>query len=803
MPSKKLTGIILGVFMSVLFPKVVVLAGSLEPSVGPAAAGSQMFTLDQIYNRINNGTAATKMTTFTGPTSGPTAGTMHTLDDLYTLVGLRSPIQRTGQTACYDSIGAVLPCPGTGQDGQFTAGVTWPNPRFTDNGNGAVTDNLTGLIWLRDANCTSFYSGDATGVNNRPWVNALTTANALAGGQCGLTDGSVTGHWCLPNVKELQSLIDYAYTSPALSNPAGTGQWAGGDPFIGIQFLNKYWSSTSYFGAPRYAWYVYLDNGRVVEDTKTTPYYVWPVRGGVMIMRGLWVRLLFTLALMLALPASPVQAGGTVTNCTDDTQFSSLLAGGGVVTFNCGTALINLSSTQTIPPAAKTTIDGGGKITLSGQNARQLFAVGTGASLTLRNIVLANGFSGGDGGAIFNGFNAGDGGVLILENSAIRDSKASLSGGAIVSTGPLTITNCLFEGNRALNGGALYPKFPSAPTTIVNSVLRDNHATDITTNGWGGAILAFGGAPVTIERSDISTNSAQDGGGIYIFPASSVTLNGSTLHDNKASGNGGGVYALNGGTATLTNVTLSGNRGNSGGGFYSYDSTATLTNVTLSGNSAISSGGGLHTDRGTATLTNATFNGNSAGEGGGISNYNGTATLTNVTLSGNSANDGGGLYNFNGTATLVNVTMSGNSAISSGGGIYQLGVVKILALKNSIVANSPTGRNCFQKYPDSPITSNGFNLSSDTSCAKFLNLPSDRNNQDPLLGPLADNGGPTLTHMPQPNPLPGSPAIDQGSGCPPTDQRGATRPVGPACDIGAVEYGALLPRLYLPLISNR
>jgi hypothetical protein len=67
-----------------------------------------------------------------------------------------------------------------------------------------------------------------------------------------------------------------------------------------------------------------------------------------------------------------------------------------------------------------------------------------------------------------------------------------------------------------------------------------------------------------------------------------------------------------------------------------------------------------------------------------------------------------------------------------------------------------------------------------------------------LLGPLANNGGPTLTHMPQA----GSPAIDQGSGCPAIDQRGAARPVGPACDIGAVEYGASLPWVYLPLISN-
>ncbi len=239
---------------------------------------------------------------------------------------------------------------------------------------------------------------------------------------------------------------------------------------------------------------------------------------------------LLTTGLMLALLwSAPVQADGVVTNCSDDVQFSKLMSGGGTVTFSCGTALINLNSTQIIPPAANTTIDGGGQITLSGQNARQLFVVSTGASLTLCDIVLTNGFSGGDAGAILNDI----GGVLILENSAIRDSNAGLSGGAIVSYGPLTITNSRLEGNRALNGGALYPRFAGAATKIVNSVLRDNHATDTTTNGWGGAILAWDGARVTIEGSEIFSNSAQYGGGIYNnLLNSSVTLNGSTLHDN-------------------------------------------------------------------------------------------------------------------------------------------------------------------------------------------------------------------------------------------------------------------------------
>jgi hypothetical protein len=468
-------------------------------------------------------------------------------------------------------------------------------------------------------------------------------------------------------------------------------------------------------------------------------------------MHSLLVRLLLGPALMLAFPASLLLAGGTVTNCSDDTQFSSLLAGGGTVIFNCGTALINLSNTQVI--SAGTTIDGSDRITLSGQNVRRLFVVSSGASLTLRKVVLTNGFSSGNGGAIYNGANGGDGGVLILESTTIRDSLASFSGGAIVSTGPLTITNSLLEGNRALNGGALYPRFSGAKTTIVNSVLRNNHATD-TTNGYGGAILNWDGAPVTIEGSDIFGNSAQYGGAIYNFPNSSLTLNGGTIHDNTTFNDNGSVFNDHSGTATLSNVTLSGNSVNNsvGAGFYNYVGTATLTNVTLSGNSA--SNGSI---------------------GGGFANIFGSATLTNVSIGGNSANKGGGIYHF-------------ANAIG-----------QILTLKNSIVANSPGGGNCFQEPLSlTSITSNGFNLSDDSSCASFFTLPSDRNNQDPLLGPLANNGGPTLTHLPHP----GSPAIDHGSGCPPTDQRGAARPVGPACDIGAVEYGAILPLLYLPVISK-
>src|SRR6266545_4277792 len=371
---------------------------------------------------------------------------------------------------------------------------------------------------------------------------------------------------------------------------------------------------------------------------------------------------LFALVTTVFVGVGPAQAANqVVTDCSDDTQFSSLLAGGGTITFDCGAGphTILISSQKSIN--APTIIDGGGTITLDGQNAYRLFDVG--AALTLRQIVLTQGYFNGDGGAI----RITDSGTLSLETSTIRDSRATASGGAILSYGPLTITNSVLENNQALNGGALYPRFAGARTMIVGSVLRDNQATD-TTNGWGGAILAWDGAPVTIEGSDIYSNTAQYGGGIYNFAHSVLTLQGNTrLRNNAAVVDGGGLY--NEGTATLTNVILSGNSANDNGGGianFSEGAVVTLTNVTLSGNSATAFGGGITS--------------------------NGTATLTNVTLSGNRADFEGGGIASNGTTTLTNVTLSGNRADFEGGGILRgSGSVTV---RNTIVANSPAGGDC-------------------------------------------------------------------------------------------------------------
>jgi hypothetical protein len=183
----------------------------------------------------------------------------------------RARVPQAGQTQCWDTVGNPINCDGTGQDGDYQAGVEWPSPRFTDRGNGTVRDNLTGLIWLKNADC----------FGPQLWANALQAANTLAHPSCGLSDGSVAGGWRLPNVKELQSLIHFEFHNPALSNAAGTGQWTEGDAFSGVQLSASYWSSTTAMYGVGNAWVVGLADGGTLGVVKGSPYYrVWPVRGG-------------------------------------------------------------------------------------------------------------------------------------------------------------------------------------------------------------------------------------------------------------------------------------------------------------------------------------------------------------------------------------------------------------------------------------------------------------------------------------------------------------------------------------------
>jgi hypothetical protein len=414
--------------------------------------------------------------------------------------------------------------------------------------------------------------------------------------------------------------------------------------------------------------------------------------------RGWWLRVVFAAAVALlvmgigpqaAWPGEAHASGGYVVTTLDDDGTGSLreaitLAnadeGADTITFSVTGTITLLSQLPAIDDTLTISGPGAANLTISGNNAHQVFVVNAGKSLTLEGVTIANGNAGG-----------GD-------------------GGGIDNSGTLTVTNSTFAGNSA--GG--HPL-----------------------SGWH----------------------ASNGGGI----------------DNS-------------GTLTVTNSTFAGNSASNGGGIHN-SGTLTVTNSTFAGNSATYDGGGID-NSGTLTVTNSTFSGNSASYGGGIANFgwaNPSTTVTNSTFSGNSATYGGGIANFgwaNPSTTVTNSTFSGNSA-SLGGSISSWGAPTVtLTVTNTILANS-TGGDCYAET----IASNVNNLIGDESC----NAVASGNvtgflSGDPLLGPLADNGGPTHTMAL----LPDSPAINAGTNtdCPATDQRGITRLKTEAdrCDIGAFEY---------------
>jgi hypothetical protein len=271
------------------------LAGAPVPPGPPGSTSSH--TLEDIYNRLDTGAAGTQ-SGFAEPASGPGTGTMHTLDDIMAIApaadntdGAQPAEVLAGKTfwslrtnltwGLQTGTAPPAPVPRTGvtatlaisDDGALQTGVAWPNPRFTVHDNGTpqfaddtVTDNLTGLMWTRNADhgLTMWKFFDS--------YPALEYCNTLEVGEY--------DDWRLPNVREMQSLLHFGFSGPTVPNTAGTGQWTtDGDPFIDVR-SDYYWSSSTVAGSPLSVWYVDLVSGLVANATRTHEYYVWPVRGG-------------------------------------------------------------------------------------------------------------------------------------------------------------------------------------------------------------------------------------------------------------------------------------------------------------------------------------------------------------------------------------------------------------------------------------------------------------------------------------------------------------------------------------------
>ncbi len=329
---------------------------------------------------------------------------------------------------------------------------------------------------------------------------------------------------------------------------------------------------------------------------------------------------------------------------------------------------------------------------------------------------------------------------------------ASLAGARITNSSELTIAKDVtvdataapgvtVSGNGAVRG---FVVTKGVHATITGLTISDGYGFEL-----AGGILNNG--DLTLDRSVVSgnaiTTSGNDywkgGGGIYNGDGATLTVRDSTVADNTVTdGPGGGILSFFNSTLTIERSTLSGNTATDVGGAIRSLSNATITNSTISGNTAT----GWH--------------------GGGVFQTDGIMTISSSTLTGNTSPGG--------TASAAFVGTFGNSGAS-------------LTLLNTIVAGN-SGQQCMiAPYGSGAVslTSLGHNVIGDDSCGAPAG--GDLTAADPVLGPLAANGGPTWTHALRT----GSPAIDAADpdASPATDQRGTARPQGAGPDVGAFELG--------------
>jgi hypothetical protein len=404
---------------------------------------------------------------------------------------------------------------------------------------------------------------------------------------------------------------------------------------------------------------------------------------------------------------------------------------------------------------ATITIDGGsGGITVDANYHTQILQVDAAVQASLVHLTLTRGASaatGGGGGILTAGTLTVDSCTL---TSNFAGTFANRSGGGISNSGTLTVSNSTFQSNSATGGGGIAN---SGTLVVTGSTFTSNSAS----YGNGGAIS--NSQMLQVSNCTLNTNSAYGGGGI--FNSGTGTVSGCTLGSNSST-LGGGLE--NSGTLSLTNSTFNSNTASFGGGL-DWNGTGTVTGCSFLANSAAQEGGGLR-NLTTLDLTNCTLSGNLARNsgGGGIANQS-TLTVTACTLVNNSAALGGGISaDPSATLHLLDSIVAGNAANPT----------QPLDINSTVVATSSYN---LVGIGDSGLRgiSDGVNHNQIGTLASPL---------DPRLGPLANNGGPTLTRAL----LLGSPAI--GTGDPALagqlDQRGVTRHITPS--IGAYEG----PRLW-------
>jgi len=412
--------------------------------------------------------------------------------------------------------------------------------------------------------------------------------------------------------------------------------------------------------------------------------------------------------------------------------------------------------------------------------------------------------------ATFNVTNLNDAGAGSLRQ-AIDDANAAagaddvtfqagLSGTITLSSGQLEITDSLtvtgpgaanlsVSGNNASRVFYLYNAATNIAVTLSGMTVTGGAAAT------GAGIINFD-EDLTLDGVTISGNAATgDGGGLWADGfAMDLSIQNSAITGNTSGGDGGGVYIEDtGAPMSIGDTTISGNTASgSGGGIYFYDpdETVSISNSVISGNNAGGSGGAIYLysfDTGTMQVAASTVSGNQAAAGGGLFFYgNDSPVIESATISGNqaTAGDGGGVYFYNPLSPEIrHSTVAANSATGAGGGVFVNS--QSVTLDHTLVGDNTAGSNPDVGGAGTLLAANS--LIETPGTATITDNGGNVLNQDAQLGALADNGGPTQTHLP----AAASPAVNAGDAAfappPATDQRGNARVIGGRIDIGSVE----------------
>ena len=269
----EMTGWLKVVFAGILlahWPAPADTGGARDPQAPPA---SSMHTLEDVYQKQAQARelleASAVPRTFSPTTTVVSAGS-YPATNLAQVDSDLAPENIAKDVAIFGVVGtfeaqnrSLLPKTGVtvsrraGDDGALEKGVAWPSPRFVDNGNGTITDALSGLMWIKAPHALS--GNDYI----KSWSGGLSLCNGLV----------FAGHddWRLPNLFELQSLRDLSRTSMAT--------WLNSQGFSGIK-TPWYWSATVDAGNTANAWLINTNDGLPLSDSRTYGRYTWPVRGG-------------------------------------------------------------------------------------------------------------------------------------------------------------------------------------------------------------------------------------------------------------------------------------------------------------------------------------------------------------------------------------------------------------------------------------------------------------------------------------------------------------------------------------------